>query len=231
MSVDNYQSHDLTNQSSMKRGDQGQVTVHRSLKEKQRQEREELILRATEELLLEKGYYDTSMDDIAARVGIAKGTLYLHFAKKEDLILAFFEHQLQVLKAMVKQNSVIKGTAQEKIEAIVRQMYQGLSSGRRQFLSILHSNVDLRMRLKEKQANVMHEIAQIIASIFEEGKASGEFDASLPTEVMLHAFFFVLSPRSPGFWLAENELPLEAFMHSVERVFFRGIGARSFPAI
>ncbi len=205
--------------------------MHRSLKERQRQERESLILQATEELLLEKGYYDTSMDDIAARVGIAKGTLYLHFAKKEDLMLAFFEHQLQGIEKMVKQNSMIEGSAQEKLEAMVHQMYQGLSSGRRQFLSILHSNVDLRTRLKEKQANVMHEIGHILGSVFEEGKESGDFDASLPTEVMLHAFFIMLSPRSYGFLLSENEVPTEAFFRSAERVFFRGIGARSFPEV
>jgi AcrR family transcriptional regulator len=207
------------------------VTEHRSLKERQRQQREDLILQATEELLLTKGYYDTSMDDIAARVGIAKGTLYLHFAKKEDLMLAFFERQLQAIKEMVRQNSMIEGTAQQKVEAIVRQMYQGLSSGRRQFLSILHSNVDLRIRLKEQQANAMHEIGQIIASVFEEGKASGDFDASLPTEAMLHAFFVMLAPRSYDFFHSDTEVPSEAFLRSAERIFFRGIGARSFPTV
>jgi AcrR family transcriptional regulator len=207
------------------------VTGHRSLKEKQRQERENLILQATEELLLEKGYYDMSMDDIAARVGIAKGTLYLHFAKKEDLMLAFFEFRLQEIKEMFKQNSMIEGSAQEKLEAIVHQMYQGLSSGRRQFLSILHSNSDLRTRLKEKQADVMHEITRILAGVFEDGKESGDFDASLPTEVMLHAFFIMLSPRNYGFLTSENEVPTEAFLHGAERLFFRGIGARSFPQV
>ena len=47
------------------------VTAPRSLKEKQRQEREALILQAAEEVLMEKGYYETSIDEIAARVGIA----------------------------------------------------------------------------------------------------------------------------------------------------------------
>ena len=44
-----------------------------SLKEKQRKEREELILQAAEEVFQEKGYYETSMDEIAARVGYRDG--------------------------------------------------------------------------------------------------------------------------------------------------------------
>lgn len=55
----------------------------RSLKEKQRKERELLILEAAEEVMIEKGYHETSMEEIAARVGIAKGTVYLHFPSKE----------------------------------------------------------------------------------------------------------------------------------------------------
>ncbi len=66
------------------------VTAPRSLKEKQRQEREALILQAAEEVLMEKGYHETSIDEIAARVGIAKGTVYLHFPSKEDLVIGLF---------------------------------------------------------------------------------------------------------------------------------------------
>ncbi len=69
-------------------------TPHRSLKERQRQERAALILQAAEEVLAEKGYHETSMDEIAARVGVAKGTVYLHFPSKEDLVFALFEQEL-----------------------------------------------------------------------------------------------------------------------------------------
>ncbi len=67
-------------------------TTNLSLKEKQRQEREQLIIQAAEEVLQEKGYYETSMDEIAARVGIAKGTIYTHFPGKEELVLAIFKY-------------------------------------------------------------------------------------------------------------------------------------------
>src|SRR5437762_11119399 len=73
------------------------LTAPRSLKEKQRQEREALILQAAEEVLAEKGYYETSMDEIAALVGVAKGTVYLHFPSKEDLVVAILTRDLQNL--------------------------------------------------------------------------------------------------------------------------------------
>lgn len=71
------------------------ASLAKSLKEKQRQEREQLIIQAAKEIFLEKGYYETTVDEIAARVGIAKGTIYLHFPGKEDILLAMFFHEWQ----------------------------------------------------------------------------------------------------------------------------------------
>src|SRR5712692_7340143 len=88
------------------------VTAHRSLKEKQRQEREALILQAAEEVLMENGYYEMSMDEIAMRVGIAKGTVYLHFPSKEDLVIAFFKLSMGRFLASVFHCSILCTIAQ-----------------------------------------------------------------------------------------------------------------------
>ena len=57
----------------------------KSFRETQFELREEAILDATNRLLGDKGYEAMSMDDIAAEVGIAKGSLYKHFESKEAL--------------------------------------------------------------------------------------------------------------------------------------------------
>src|ERR1700687_5687240 len=57
-----------------------------SLKDRQRQMCETAILEAAHRLLAEKGYQGMTMDDLATRVGIAKGSLYQHFRSKEELL-------------------------------------------------------------------------------------------------------------------------------------------------
>lgn len=39
----------------------------------------------------ERGYHETSIDDIAARSGLSKGAVYHHFAGKRDILLGLFE--------------------------------------------------------------------------------------------------------------------------------------------
>lgn len=55
------------------------------------EERQAHILQAALEVFSEHGFAATRLDDIAARAGVAKGTLYLYFPDKETL----FERMLQ----------------------------------------------------------------------------------------------------------------------------------------
>lgn len=48
------------------------------------------ILSAARSLLIERGFQDLAMDDIAREAGVAKGTLFLHYKSKEDLFSAVF---------------------------------------------------------------------------------------------------------------------------------------------
>jgi AcrR family transcriptional regulator len=55
---------------------------------RRKEARPEEITAAALELFVERGYAATRLEDVAARAGISKGTLYLYFADKEDLFKA-----------------------------------------------------------------------------------------------------------------------------------------------
>jgi len=65
-------------------------------------ERSEEVYRAALRLFREKGYHATSMQDIAAAVGLYKGSLYHYIAGKEDLLVQVFERALGTLVADVE---------------------------------------------------------------------------------------------------------------------------------
>jgi TetR/AcrR family transcriptional regulator, fatty acid metabolism regulator protein len=201
-------------------------TPHRSLKERQRQERAALILQAAEEVLAEKGYHDTSMDEIAARVGVAKGTVYLHFPSKEDLVFALFEQELVTSQQMIEQAVATTEPAREKLEHILHHTYQGLLGKRMQLLRALFNSMDARQLLQEKKLHLrdrMERLAAIIRGVLEEGKAAGEFDPAIPTSVMLTLFFGLLSPMGYERLLIREQIPPEELVRHVGRIYFDGI--------
>ncbi|MBO0796260.1 MAG: helix-turn-helix transcriptional regulator, partial [Ktedonobacteraceae bacterium] len=115
-------------------------TPHRQLKERLRQERAELILEIAEVMFIDKGYHDTSMDEIAARAGVAKGTLYQHFPGKEDLVFALFERHLERFERMIEQIAASTETASAKLERILRYAYLEQHGMRTQSLQFLYRN-------------------------------------------------------------------------------------------
>jgi AcrR family transcriptional regulator len=59
-----------------------------------RQARAARILDAATELLLRHGYRRVTVDDVASRAGIGKGTVYLHWKTREELFKAVFEREV-----------------------------------------------------------------------------------------------------------------------------------------
>ena len=55
-------------------------------RERERDERRRSILTAAEGLFLEKGYSAVTLDELAAHCELAKGTLYLYFPSKADML-------------------------------------------------------------------------------------------------------------------------------------------------
>src|SRR5215218_9634221 len=60
----------------------------RARSEEQRQAKLDAILAAALDVFAEKGFSDARLDDVAARAGVAKGTIYLYVASKEALFEA-----------------------------------------------------------------------------------------------------------------------------------------------
>jgi TetR/AcrR family transcriptional regulator, fatty acid metabolism regulator protein len=200
----------------------------RSLKEKQRQEREALILQVAEEVLLERGYHETSMDEIASRVGIAKGTVYLHFPSKDDLIVAIFTRDMQDFLSHIDEAINAQSSPKAKLEALYHLMYADFFYKRTQLFSTLYYSVDMRHLFAEK-GNCMHDqwkiVTSHIARLLDEGKAAGEFNPDLPTNIMTSAFISLLSPKSYEHLITEANIPLEDVIAYAEKIYFRGIAA------
>lgn len=66
--------------------------------ERRKDARPQELLAAALDLFVDKGYAATRLDDVAARAGVSKGTLYLYFTNKEELFKAVVrEHLLPAL--------------------------------------------------------------------------------------------------------------------------------------
>ena len=70
-------------------------------------------------LFAEKGYDATSIEEITANVGVAKGTLYYHFSSKEEIFNFLIEEGVKLLKNSIEIKTDKLSSCLDKIKAIV----------------------------------------------------------------------------------------------------------------
>ncbi len=77
------------------------LVLHKPLgrRGRQKQEREQRIVKAAERLFARKGYAEVAMEDIADRAGLAVGTIYNYFPSKSALLLAIVRCETESLLA------------------------------------------------------------------------------------------------------------------------------------
>ncbi|QBD83296.1 TetR/AcrR family transcriptional regulator [Ktedonosporobacter rubrisoli] len=172
-----------------------------SLRQKQRQERLELILQTAEQVFTEKGYRDTSMDEIATRVGIGTATIYSHFSSKEDLmVVAILERDFRRIVPPVEEICHATGSATEKLGKVFHLLINtDFFSRRVQVLYAMGNSPEAQRAMLARQ-DAMLESAQAfsaaLTTIIEHGKADGEFQPDIATATMLKGFLGMLRAQS-----------------------------------
>ena len=77
------------------------------------------IFETSMKLFAEKGYDATSIEEITANVGVAKGTLYYHFSSKEEIFQFLIEEGVKLLKNSVEIKTEKLESSIDKIKAVV----------------------------------------------------------------------------------------------------------------
>ena len=87
-------------------------------------EKRKAILKATLDLLVERGFHDTPTSLIAKQAGVATGTLFHHFKNKEELINALYlETKSKMIKALNK-DLLTSGSIEEKMRQLWKDSVQ-----------------------------------------------------------------------------------------------------------
>ena len=77
------------------------------------------IFETSMKLFAEKGYESTSIEEITATVGVAKGTLYYHFSSKEEIFNFLVEEGIKLLQNSIDIKTAKRNNYIDKIKAIV----------------------------------------------------------------------------------------------------------------
>jgi len=134
------------------------------------------ILAATDRLLAGNGYKKMTIDDLAAEVGIGKGSVYLHFSSKEEIVLSHIDAIIERLKARLHQISSKRTTVESRLkEMLIERVIFRFDSVQHYTQSLNDLLAKIRPRLLDRRKRHFDEEARIFATLIREGVDTGSF--------------------------------------------------------
>lgn len=198
-----------------------------------REDIRDLILDATDRLLARYGYRKMTMDDLAQEVGIGKGTIYLHFPSKEEVVLSHVDRIVERLKVELQKIASGGGTPPAKLRRmlVARVMFR-FDSVQHYTESLSDLLAALRPGLLARRRRHFEEESEVLSEVLREGWRAGEFnfgEAHAAARTLLTAtnalLPYSLSARELG-----GRTELEAEATRVVDMLLTGLLARTHPA-
>jgi len=150
--------------------------------------REDAILDAANALMAQKGFDLMSMDDIAAEVGIAKGSLYKHFASKEALAAAtmtrLLRRTIEHARVLVAEYGPV-----ERLRTLLAWCLRERLAGGVPHLPSASKALQSGLLADEAYVRAVTELNELLGAWVAEAKKAGEIRSDLPDEVVLYTIY------------------------------------------
>ncbi len=182
------------------------------------------ILTVAEKLFARFGFHKTSMDEIAKMARKAKGSLYYHFASKEDLFKEVVSKEVIDLKShlsIVVNDSDLKASEKLKKYLIVRMSILNTASNyhetlKADFFEHFYFIDDLRNELEEwEKTNIKKIVLQ--------GVDKGDFGNFGNIDVLLDVFIMAMKGLEIPFFLQNKYEKYSPYFENLMQIFTRGL--------
>lgn len=172
------------------------------------------LLLAAEKLLLKKDIFKVSVLDIAKEAGVAKGTFYLYFETKEDIIIALIDKCLNQMESIINRACALPVSFLE-IDRLIDNFIISIKENR-DVLEILHkarviSFINLNNRAYGYTSMIMNPIIKWI----KKGKEDNVFDVSDP-EITGHFIFSAVHDLIDHIILNESTVPINVLGEEIK---------------
>ncbi|MCK5553733.1 MAG: TetR/AcrR family transcriptional regulator [Deltaproteobacteria bacterium] len=184
------------------------------------------IQSAAEKVFAAKGFYDSSMDEIARRAEFGTGSLYKYFKGKKDLYFSLIDEKVGEITGLVRVELGKDLSPMDKIELVLRLQLDFMQRNRDFFKIYISERNRFEWTIKDDLGKGVHEkfLAYIgdLEEVMRDGIEKGQFKEMDPRD-MAHAFVGIVNSfmfewiMSPGTYSLVSKAPI------IMDIFFDGV--------
>jgi len=180
---------------------------------------------AAERLFANRRFHEVTLDEVARSAGVGKGTIYLHFADKDDLFFQVANSGLTQLCQIIEHGRTEGMPFQEGLLEVCRQI-SAFFQRRRQLLRMMQneegSMASRRRALRERWLAHRRQLVAALGRILAAGVRGGVVRPDVPPEALAAFLLGMMRTRA-----RELEAPEAMPIETVVRLFLEGATPRA----
>ena len=197
-----------------------------SYKEQVQRMREDAIVEAVNRLLATKGYDNMTVDEVAAEAGMAKASVYKHFASKEDLAGAAMVRALDRALAFVDDlREQVQTPPLDQLKAVARWAMQSQLAGEMPSLPSQNSSLTASLQANDEYMDRLISLSNKLSIWITQAQTGGRLSADIPAEMVLYILFARACDPVVGMLKASGQYTNEQILDWVTRATFEGMAA------
>jgi AcrR family transcriptional regulator len=186
------------------------------------------ILKAAIDLFSERGFERTTVDEIASRANVGKGTIYLYFENKEKIFIAILESGIQAIIDRMDEILNESGDFQQRFEAMLKEHLQFAEDHREFYQVLLKERLNMKLigdkdaqdRLMEKHQKTHQQLSQFMQIGIDQNqlrKGDPNIFAFVFSGILSHFCFHWLTEKEKGSLVDQVPVILDFFYNGVGR--------------
>jgi len=168
-----------------------------------------------------------TVDEVAADVGIAKASLYKHFASKEALAAAAMVRVLERgAQLLAEQAALPDAKPADRLRAVARWALDQQLRGQMPTLPSQNSSLRAELLANKAYVDLLLRSSDLLGEWIVQAQADGDIDPGLPPEAVLYTIFARACDPVPGFLKAGGQYSDEVIVELMLRICFDGLHGR-----
>lgn len=185
----------------------------------------ERILEEAVKLFYERGFTGTTLDDIAAELGVTKPFIYTHFRSKTDLLAALCRPTIELSLDAVQRASKLPGSPTARLHQAIIGFTEVVLSRQANIAIYFREEKNLAPDALAEINALRKKFDRVLSNLLDEGVAAGEFDLG---DVHLAALAIGGMISWAYTWhRPEGRLPLDQVCQRMADLALQMVGARS----
>lgn len=197
------------------------------LRSRQKRKREEAIIKAAMLLISEKGYRNTSIEEIAEKAEVGPATVYNYFGTKSEIFISIFNRKIEVLlrKGAAVLDSPPAG-AEEAVYKLAETYFHSFSDNfdrqllREVFVTVLIEQLSIRKKVISLEYELMAQFGKLMEIIKQRGQINAGTDTADVATIV-----YTLTMSDLLIFLVDDDMMADYFLNMVKRhihLLFRG---------